>query len=84
MIGRYFKVTTKGVEFEGKGTHGRPFRLYLFNSDTPYTVIVHNIEEDSEVMKFENATTEQMLYYRLKDTCKLIITNTKLGRVKLL
>lgn len=83
-MSKYYKVTTSGVKFEGKGTHGSPFRVYLFESPTPYTIKIDDVKEGCEVLNYSDACTDKVLYYRLKDTHELIITNSKLGRVKLL
>ena len=83
-MSKYFKVTTSGVKFEGKGTHGSPFRIYLFESQTPYTIKIEDVKEACDILKFESASTDTVLYYRLKDTHELTVTNSKVGRMKLL
>lgn len=83
-MSKHIKVTKDGVQFEGKGTHGSPFRLYLFESPQPYTVEIYDTKENNRVLTFEDATTEKVLYYRLRDYYTLTVTNPAVGRMKLL
>ena len=71
------------VEINGEGTKGRPIRVYLMNSEEPYSISVFDNETGEKILNYDNCETNRILYYRLKSTQKLIIKN-KVGKLKLL
>ena len=79
----FIRINQQGLTLEGKGTKGRPFRLYLEPSDTPYFILISD-EEGNEVLNYQDCRTGSMLYYRLKDYYNLTVSNLGTGRVKLL
>lgn len=83
-MSKWFKTTKDGVKFQGKGTHGTPFRIYLYESQTPYKISVDDIKEDCNVLTYSKAQVGKVLYYRLKDTQELTVSNLKVGRFRLL
>lgn len=84
MNSKFYCVDTEGVILTGEGTRGKPFRLYLESSNSPYSISIIDNNEGTEVLSYTNCKTEVMLYYRLKDYYQLMITNSGKGRFKIL
>ena len=79
-----FKVTgEKDLIISGEGTRGKPIRVFLLYSETPYTIVIKDTEINENISSYENCKQNTILYYRLRNNNILKIKNV-FGRVKIL
>ena len=83
LQGEVYVVDNDGLTIEGKGSKGRPFRIFLFQSDSPYSITVQDSTDDTIILQGE-PKMERILYYRLKESYRLTIFNKVQGRVRFL
>lgn len=76
-----YDIGPNGITISGKGSKGRPFRIFLFHSTSPYSVTVQDSNDNSIILQGE-PKSERILYYRLKESYTMTISNERQGRVK--
>ena len=80
---KMFKVTKDGVSLSGYGMKGRPYKIYLTTSPGEYRVVILDSETNEIVLENSKVKINSILYYRLKECQELVITNDKIGGVRI-
>ena len=73
-------VSSEGTEIV-KSSPSKRIRLYFCKSIGDYSI---SLVQDSEIIFKSFPGQAKLLYYKLEDNQKLIVSNTKFGRVKVL
>lgn len=64
-----------------KSSLSKRIRLYLCKSIGDYSI---SLIQDSDIIFTASPNQSKLLYYKLEDNQKLVISNTKFGRIKVL
>lgn len=74
-----FTINPQGFAISGEGTFGSLIRVYLYPSKSEYSLELKN-----ESQSLGTSTPEQgkMLYFRLKRSRTVVISNPTEGRIK--
>ena len=74
-----FTITPQGYSISGEGTFGSIIRVYLYPSDSEYILELRN---ELKSLGISKPKPGKMLYFRLKRSRTVLISNPKEGKIK--